>query len=71
MEVDHLMADRKQRIRKGWGTTYSLQRYTSSDLCPPTRPYSFKFPPPPKLVPAAGVQEFNMRACGGHFIFKL
>jgi hypothetical protein len=39
----------------------------NSDLLPPTRPHHQQFPPPPKIVPSDGNQNFN--TCGGHFIF--
>jgi hypothetical protein len=42
-ELFHLMADRKQRAKKGLWTRDKLQRHNPIDLLPPTRPTSQSF----------------------------
>jgi hypothetical protein len=58
-EVCHLMADWKQRVRKGLGTKYNLQRHIPSKPLPASRSYILKFAEPPKIVPLIGDQALK------------
>jgi hypothetical protein len=47
----YLIVERKQKVRKGLETRYSLQRYALWHLLPSVRPYLLKFPEPLKMAP--------------------
>jgi hypothetical protein len=59
-EAAHFLTGKKQRVRKGLGTKYSLQRHTSSHLLLPTRSHLLEFPLPSKIMPPAWDQTFNI-----------
>jgi hypothetical protein len=69
-EVQHLMADRRQKARQEDARDNMLPRTHSSDLLPPAMPHFLKFPEPSHIASLCGEQVLKTRVLGDHFITK-
>jgi hypothetical protein len=69
--ASHIMAGRKQRERRGLGTSITSKAKPLSDPLPPARPHLLKLPTPPKIAPPTGDLVFKDMSLWGTFYIQM